>query len=172
MTVVQLSRVLFGLLAASLLFCLYAVREAFTLEMLAVELRDPPRSGLTEAEPQFVMSPDYLTLATANAPFSPSRQPSGLRFGMPAEVAQSDPASDSNPLFPEPAPESLRLFGTLMVSDEGGVALVQWVGDAPRLVRPGEVVGEWTLKRLYRGVAIFSTASGTELEFRVQNPGA
>jgi hypothetical protein len=58
MTVVQLSRVLFGLLAASLLFCLYAVREAFTLEMLAVELRDPPRSGLTEAEPQFVMSPD------------------------------------------------------------------------------------------------------------------
>jgi hypothetical protein len=172
MTIVHLNRAVLGILTASSLFCLHAAREAFTLDILAGDLQDPPRSEVTEVEPIFVMSADYLTLATDNAPFSPSRQPSDTRFGTSGENAEDEPAIDSQPLFTEPNPASLRLFGTLLFADDGGVALVQRMGDAPRLVRPGDVVGEWTLERLYRGVAIFSTASGTDIEIRIQNPGA
>lgn len=172
MTLVHLNRAVLGTLTASSLFCLHAAREAFTLDTVAVDLQAPPPIEVTEVEPIFVMSADYLTLAIDNAPFSPSRQPYDTRFGTSGENAENGPAIDSQPLVPEPNPASLRLLGTALFANEGGVALVQWMGDAPRLVRPGDVVGEWTLERLYRGVAIFSTASGTDIEFRIQNPGA
>ncbi len=109
---------------------------------------------------------EQVLAAVAKDPFHPERRAPAVAFRLPGE-----PAPAARPA-PVETGASLQLVGTAVNPDGGGVAMCQWSGGSPRLVRVGEQIMGLTLARVRPGAAEFTTASGTTVVLRVQRAGS
>ena len=160
---------LLGVAAAALLAG-WALRDALVLEPLPAAARATAPRPAAAAGRRAALPRDYLSVAVESAPFHPLRQPPGERFRMPGEEIPI-PVEDAT--APPPAPAAtLRLLGTMLLPEGGGMAMVQAGGAPPRLVRIGETVGEWTLQSVGRRTASFVDPSGARTQIDVPEPGA
>jgi hypothetical protein len=97
-----------------------------------------------------------LLAAIEKDPFNPERQRPARRFRLPPDrtaIATRRPAL--------PTAVAIRLVGTAVTPDGGGFAMCQLQGGTPRIVRLGEQVGGWTLKKVTPGSAEFATPTGS-----------
>ena len=63
------------------------------------------------------------------------------------------------------------MIGTSAGAEGKGFVMCAWEGGAPRILRLGERVGEWTLTKVLPGAAEFTTASGPPVVVRVPRRG-
>ena len=95
-------------------------------------------------------------------PFAPERHAPATRFRLPGEAAATNAVV---------TPAALRLIGVALIADGRSFALVQAGGDTPRLVRIGEKIGGYTLRRVERDRATFAGPDGKSQEYRVTKAG-
>lgn len=95
-------------------------------------------------------------------PFSPDRRAPATRFRFPGEPAPNERSVTV---------AALKLIGVALIADGRSFALVQAGSDAPRLVRVGEQVGGYTLRRVDRDRAVFAGPDGKSQEYRVTKAG-
>jgi hypothetical protein len=112
---------------------------------------------------------DRVARTIETDPFRPERQRPPRPFRFPGEAL----AGDSTPNAGTPSAQAqVRLIGTAVLPQERGFAMCQ-VGDGPpRLVRPGERIGAYTLMRVARGRAVFRDAAGAAVEVQVPKAGS
>ena len=71
-----------------------------------------------------------------------------------------------------PAPGSLTLIGTVISASGRSFAMCQLSAETPRVVRVGETIGAYTLRRVEQGEAFFVSDAGERLEIRVPKAGS
>ncbi|HXO84063.1 MAG TPA: hypothetical protein VN803_00910 [Gemmatimonadales bacterium] len=101
--------------------------------------------------------------AVAKDPFHPQRRRPGQRFQLPSDVASSAPSAA--------ATVQVELIGTA-VTPGGGFAMCATSGGAPRIVRVGERLGDWTLNRVTQGAAEFAKPDGAIVVLRIAKAGS
>ena len=137
---------------------------------LVIEPVVQPRSAAAEGSP--VETPDRRPLyptgrvfaALDKDPFHPERRRPGVPFRLPSEAAPTVAAAQA------PA-AGVQLLGTAVAPGGGGVAMFRWPGSAPRLMRVGERLNGWTLKRVRPGEAEILSEAGTTVVLRVPKAG-
>jgi len=105
--------------------------------------------------------------AIGKDPFHPERRRPGARFQLPADAAATLARGQES----RATEASLRLIGTAVASEGGGFAMCAWQGGSPRIVRVGERVGDWTLRKVTPGAAEFATPAGTTVVVHVPKAG-
>lgn len=106
--------------------------------------------------------------AVTKDPFHPERRRPGARFQLPADLA----AAAARRPETQATEQSVRVIGTAVAPDGGGFAMCAWAGGSPRIVRVGEHVGAWVLKRVSPGVAEFTTTAGQAVVVRIPKAGS
>ena len=97
-------------------------------------------------------------------PFRPSRRRPSIRFGVPSDASLAAATTAPSP--------SVRVIGTAVSQDgEDGFAMCALGTGAPRIVRIGERLGDWTLSKVMPGAAEFATASGSTIIVRIAKAG-
>ena len=84
-------------------------------------------------------------------PFNPSRQRPTEVYMLPHELVVPTPA---------PRGEQLRVLGTVVSTTGSGFAMCQLGSEPPTIVKIGEKIGAYTLKRVVRGSATFAGPAG------------
>ena len=102
-----------------------------------------------------------ITAAVEADPFSPSRQRPLEPYRLPGELVEAPTPSRT---------QQLKVLGTVVVTNGPGFAMCQLGSDPPVIVRVGGQIGGYTLKRVTRGKATFSSATG-EIESAAPQPG-
>jgi len=155
------------LLGASLMLLAWSVGRAVRVDVASGASRrraDTPPPALPRVREVYPL--ERVLDAVAKDPFHPERRAPSVAYRLPGEtpVATRSVAvrQDGN---------GLRLVGTAVAGDGGGVAMCQWTGGSPRLVRVGEQVLGLTLTRVRPGSAEFTTESGTTVVLRVPRTG-
>jgi hypothetical protein len=107
-------------------------------------------------------SPARVNIAAAvdADPFSPARQRPAEPYRLPGELIEA-PASRT---------QQLKVLGTVVVTSGPSFAMCQIGSDPPVIVRIGQQIGGYTLKRVARGKAVFTSPSG-EIEIAAPQPG-
>lgn len=105
--------------------------------------------------------------AIGKDPFHPERRRPGQRFQLPADAAAAVARGQES----RTTEASLHLIGTAVASEGGGFAMCAWQGGSPRIVRVGERVGDWTLRKVTPGAAEFATPAGTTVVVHVPKAG-
>lgn len=131
------------------------------------ESEAPPARTVSEGAGP-VYSLERLGMAVAKDPFHPERRAPSVAFRIPGEIAVRPLAASE----PRDSGNGLQLVGTAVGSDGRSVAMCQWTGGGPRLVRVGEQVLGLTLARVRPGLAEFTTESGTTVVLRVPRAGS
>jgi hypothetical protein len=111
---------------------------------------------------------ERLLAAVAKDLFHPERRRPGARFRLPADLA----AAAAHRQEAEAPERSLRVIGTAVAPDGGGFAMCAWAGGSPRIVRVGERVGAWVLRRVSPGAAEFTTSAGQTIVVRIPKAGS
>lgn len=124
----------------------------------------PPAARMADRAP---VPPAVLARAVEADPFHPERRRPAVAFRLPGEPQPGEEAG------PSAAPDrgDLRLIGTAVLPEGRSFALCEWPGEAPRLVRLGETLHQWTLRVVEPGRAVFVAAEGATLEVRVPKAG-
>ena len=100
--------------------------------------------------------------AAVNAdPFNPARERPGEAYMLPGELVV--PA-------PMPRNEQLRVLGTVVNTAGPGFAMCQLGSEPPTIVKVGEKIGVYTLKRVVRGSATFTGPAG-DIVIAAPQPG-
>jgi hypothetical protein len=66
----------------------------------------------------------------------------------------------------------LRLVGTVIEGASGDFALCQLGNETPKMVRVGQSIGDYVLRRVTQGAASFDSPAGGRMELRVSKPGS
>ena len=98
-----------------------------------------------------------IARAVERDPFSAAR-----RQG--AETTANAPATVENE-------ELVRVLGTVVDSAEGSFALCQLGASAAVILRIGQRIGAYELRRIEKGSVVFATPTGGRLELRIQKAG-
>lgn len=99
-------------------------------------------------------------------PFHQERRRPRTPFRLPAEEAAARVAATT------PAPAApLRLLGTVITPGADAFAMGQLGNDAPRVVRVGDKLGSYTLRRIEPGRAVFIAPNGETMDLRVPKAG-
>jgi hypothetical protein len=165
---VRAAGVTFGLALSALGWTVWgAVRIAPTLPDGAVPGSAAEAAPLPQRRAAYPV--DRLVAAVAKDPFHPERRRPGRRFELPSDLA----GRAARAARPRPVGGSVavRLIGVAVDPAGGGSAICQSGGSAARLVRVGERVGDWTLKRVLPGAAEFATPAGGTVTLRVPKAG-
>jgi hypothetical protein len=145
----------------------YAAWNAVVLDPLPV----PAAPGGVVTIPDLVLAADASVQALNEAvdvdPFRPDRRRPAERFRLPEDRA-AEAASAMEPADREP----LLLIGTVVMPAGRSFAMCQLPGQAPRLVRVGETVGDLTLRFVEQGRAVFATSDGVTVEAMVPKAGS
>ena len=131
----------------------------------ASQITIPSPSGLPTGDPTLVpvsipasgYNFQRVLASIGKDPFHPERRRPGQRFQLPADQA----GLAARRAEQQTTAAALRLIGTVVAPDGGGFAMCEVQGGTPRIVRLGEQVGGWTLKRVTPGSAEFATPTGT-----------
>lgn len=130
--------------------------------------------SVSEVSPDTVAqaNEDALAMAVEWDPFHPERRRASVPFRFPDEIEDLEVAlagSLTNASAPEPA---LRLVGTVVAPSAGGdaFAMCQLGDEPPRVVRTGEQIGDYTLKRIEQGRALFLSPTGETVDVSVPKP--
>lgn len=116
-----------------------------------------------------------------NSPFNPSTVVDTTRDELIARAAERDPFSESSAaLVPSStiAPptrgddQPLRVLGTVVDSAGGRFALCQLGTTQPVVVRVGQRIGDYELRRVEKAGALFATPDGGRIERRIPKAGA
>jgi len=124
------------------------------------------RSSTADGNPEPPRQVDAATLAVAHDPFRPDRKPAPERFRLPGEGVPAP-----KPAAALAAPSPVTLIGTAVIGD-GGFAMCQRGAEPPKLVRVGDSYGDFTLRAVHPGRAVFRAKDGTTMELRVTKAGA
>jgi hypothetical protein len=133
----------------------------------AVRVEEPPgpadatalgdvQAGARKAPPRV-----NLTAAVDADPFSPNRQRPEEPYRLPGELVQAPTPSRS---------QQLKVLGTVVITNGASFAMCQIGSEPPVIVRVGQQIGNYTLKRVARGKAVFASPSG-EVEIAAPQPG-
>jgi hypothetical protein len=98
--------------------------------------------------------------------FHPERRRPRTPFRLPAEEAAAR-ISAATPVPVAP----LRLLGTVITPGADAFAMGQLGNDAPRVVRVGDKLGSYTLRRIEPGRAVFIAPNGETMDLRVPKAG-
>jgi hypothetical protein len=136
----------------------------------------PPAAAAETLPPMPVVSPaderDDLAVLTAVArdPFTPERRRAPGRYRMPGEEAPA-PAYDPGPGYAEtPAPEALRVLGTVVLPDGRSLAAIAGQGAEGRILRVGQSIDGYTLVRVSPG-AVTLRGRDTTIVLRTPSGG-
>jgi hypothetical protein len=102
-----------------------------------------------------------ITAAVDADPFAPERQRPAEPYRLPGELVEA-------PVVPRT--QQLRVLGTVVVTNGTSFAMCQIGSEPPAIVRVGQQIGSYTLKRVTRGKAVFASPSG-EIEIAAPQPG-
>ena len=123
----------------------------------AVQVEDLPTSAdataLGDVQVAERARPPRVNIAAAvdADPFNPARQRPTEVYMLPGEMVV--PAAT-------PRNEQLRVLGTVVNTAGSGFAMCQLGSQPPTIVRVGEKIGPYTLKRVVRGSATFAGPAG------------
>jgi len=132
----------------------------------ALRIDEPPgradATALGDVQSAARKSPARVNIAAAvdADPFSPARQRPAEPYRLPGELIEA-PASRT---------QQLKVLGTVVVTSGPSFAMCQIGSDPPVIVRIGQQIGGYTLKRVARGKAVFTSPSG-EIEIAAPQPG-
>ena len=158
-------RLLLATLVAAAAVLAWSLREALVITAPAPSFvrRDSiPRDELPSPPSP---STDRVTTALGKDPFNSERRRPGARFRMPGTELVTRRAA-------RPLGARLRMIGTSARPDGTGFVMCAWEGGAPRILRLGERVGDWTLTKVLPGAAEFTTSSGPPVVVHVPKTGA
>jgi hypothetical protein len=108
-------------------------------------------------------------------PFRPERSRPAVRFRSSQErlaAAATALAPSGMPLLAAPAPDLPRLVGTMVLANGRAVALCELTGQSPRLLRPGDRIGDYVLERVGRRSATLRSPRTGVIELHVPSPGS
>jgi hypothetical protein len=163
----QLVRVAIGAVALAGLAVSATVRRALrSHDALAADSSAGVAAVLVAPVPVQGYGVDRVLTAVTKDPFHPDRRRPGTRFRLPGEAGAGTPHEA------RAVEVGVRLIGTAVTPDGPGFAMCAWEGGAPRIVRPGERVGDWTLTKVSPGAAEFATPAGTTVTVLVRKAGA
>jgi hypothetical protein len=94
--------------------------------------------------------------------FSPERTAPENTYRMPGEDGPNDK--------PRIEPQKPVVLGTAVASDGHNFATLQLGMEAPKLVRAGDRIGEWTVRSIARGKVVIEGAEGNRAELGATNP--
>lgn len=151
-----------GTLGAAIMLLLVTGLRGLLVEPLPVAAGGGIDRAAVGAAPRTAVTGQEVALVLRADPFHPERRAPATRFRFPGEGAPTGPAVSV---------AALKLIGVALIEEGRSFALVQAGGDAPRLVRVGEIIGGYTLRRVERDRAIFAGPDGKVQEFRVTKAG-
>ena len=102
-----------------------------------------------------------ISAAVEADPFSPGRQRPLEPYRLPGELVEAPAPSRT---------QQLKVLGTVVVTNGTSFAMCQLGSDPAVIVRIGGQIGGYTLKRVTRGKATFTSAAG-EIEIAAPQPG-
>ncbi len=123
----------------------------------ALEVEDLPTSADATALGDVLVAerqrPPRVNIAAAvdADPFNPARQRPTEVYMLPGELVVPAPVSRN---------EQLRVLGTVVNTAGSGFAMCQLGSSPPTIVKVGEKIGPYTLKRVVRGSATFAGPAG------------
>ena len=133
----------------------------------AIRIDDLPGSAdataLGDVQPVGRRSAPRVNIAAAvdADPFAPGRQRPLEPYRLPGELVEAPAPSRTQPL---------KVLGTVVVTSGPSFAMCQIGSEPPVIVRIGQQIGVYTLKRVTRGKAVFTSPSG-EIEIAAPQPG-
>jgi hypothetical protein len=133
----------------------------------AIRIDEPPGPadatalGDVQAASRAATSRVNIAAAVDADPFAPSRQRPLEPYRLPGELVEAPAPSRT---------QQLKVLGTVVVTAGTSFAMCQIGSDPPVIVRVGQQIGSYTLKRVTRGKAVFSSPSG-EIEIAAPQPG-
>ena len=146
--------------AAAAVFAAFSVASAIRID----ELPGPAdATALGDVQPASRTSATRVNIAAVvdADPFAPGRQRPLEPYRLPGELVEA-PAV--------PRTQQLRVLGTVVVTNGASFAMCQIGSEPPVIVRVGQQIGGYTLKRVARGKAVFTSPSG-EIEIAAPQPG-
>lgn len=133
----------------------------------AIRLDEPPgradATALGDVQPATRKQPVRVNIAAAvdADPFAPARQRPLEPYRLPSELVEAPVVSRA---------QQLKVLGTVVVTNGSSFAMCQIGSEPPVIVRVGQQIGSYTLKRVARGKAVFTSPSG-EIEIAAPQPG-
>jgi hypothetical protein len=133
----------------------------------AIRIDEPPGPadatalGDVQAGARPSVSRVNIAAAVDADPFNPARQRPLEPYLLPNELVEAPLASRT---------QQLKVLGTVVVTNGSSFAMCQIGSDPPVIVRVGQQIGVYTLKRVARGKAVFTSPSG-EIEIAAPQPG-
>ena len=133
----------------------------------AIRVAEPPgpadATALGDVQPAARKVPARVNIAAAvdADPFNPGRQRPAEPYRLPGELVAAPAPSRT---------QALRVLGTVVVTNGTSFAMCQIGSEPPVIVRVGQQIGSYTLKRVTRGKAVFGSPSG-EIEIAAPQPG-
>ncbi len=118
--------------------------------------------------PRGVSAPAAALAAIENDPFHPERRRPAMAFRFPGEASAATIAA-ARPAESGVAP---RLIGTVVQPSGQGFAMCQSGNEPPRIVRVGEHIGDFTLKHVEQGRAVFLASDGARVEVQAPKAGS
>lgn len=108
-----------------------------------------------------------LAAAVEHDPFRKERRRPSVRYRVPGDA---QPSVETAVL--RAAPGALTLIGTVISAGGRSFAMCQLRAEPPRVVRVGDTIGAYTLRRVEQGGAYFVSDAGERLEIRVPQAGS
>lgn len=122
-----------------------------SMPAVTISVRSATAAGLVE-------------VAIESNPFRPERAPAEVAFRLPSDQPATTAASKTElPII---------LVGTAVLPDDGSFAMCRVGGEPARVVRIGDRIGEYTLRRVNQGLAQFESAQGRMIEISVPKAGS
>lgn len=118
------------------------------------------------------LSDDRFGAALDRDPFHPERRRPGIAFRLPGEPDPDAAAAADTAAAAVSPPPAIRLVGTVVTAAGDAFAMCQLGTEAPRVVRPGAKLGEYTLVRVEQGRAVFRSPDGEPIDLRAPKPGS
>lgn len=133
----------------------------------AVEVAELPTSEDAVAPGDVALPPRKpaprasIAATVAADPFSSARQRPAESYRLPGELVVAAPTVRT---------EQLKVLGTVVTTAGSGFAMCQLGSEPPTIVRVGQKIGVYILKRVARGSATFASPSG-EVVIAAPQPG-
>jgi hypothetical protein len=146
-------RIALAALALAFAFVLWALVDAYRAAPVAPATARPAALVALKSPP--VPSAIDIDAAVDNDVFSPDRSAPDEPFRMPGEAAASSIVVTT--VRP-------TVLGTAVAPGGASFATAQLGGGQPRIVRPGDRMGEYTVATIGRGHVVFTASGGTRID--------